>query len=200
MENHLKKKVGFFGGTFDPLHFGHLNLSIEIQEKHHLDEVMFCPANCSPEKKHIPPIEEEHRGKMISLGINKIPSFSVSTLELERPGISYTIETIRILKNKYPDIEFYLILGEDTLQGLSKWKEVEELILLAPPLIGTRLQKNIPLLSEKIKEKIRKGMTPISAMEISSTKLRDRLKKRLFCGHLVPSEVLDYIYQNQLYL
>lgn len=201
MENHLKKRIGFFGGTFDPIHFGHLNLAIEMQEKHHLNEVFFCPANCSPEKHHLPPmVEGKHRQIMTALGIEDIPGFSLITYELERSFPSYTIDTIRMLKKEHPDAEFYLILGEDILVSFSKWKEVEELVKLAHPLVGTRPGSKISFLPEVLQVKIKPGMTTINVMEISSTMLRLRLNKRLYCGHLVLTKVLDYIYEHNLYL
>lgn len=197
------KKLGFFGGTFDPIHFGHLNLAIQIQEAHQLDEVFFCPTSLSPHKlQEQPAVSKEHRLAMTHLAIAPIKSFTLIDWELDQEGPSYTIDTIHELKKKYPDDQIHLILGEDSLKGLSSWKEAETLLKLAPPLIGTRSigkKWNLSAFSREVKEKILQGCTPIAVMDISSTVIRSRLLEEKYCGHLIPFKVLDYIYQNELY-
>jgi nicotinate-nucleotide adenylyltransferase len=197
-----EKAVGFFGGTFDPIHFGHLHLALQMMEKHELDEVLFCPAALSPFKGNQPPPHaKEHRRRMVELAISPIERFSLLERELLQDGPSYTIETIRWLISKKEATRFHLILGEDALEHLSHWKEFEELLTLAPPLIGSRLRevKKIPSSLASVANLIEEGLTPIPILEISSTMLRDRLKKHLYCGHLIPAKVLDYIEENDLY-
>ena len=193
MEHHLKS-IGFFGGTFDPIHFGHLNLALHILEKKNLDHILFSPANYSPEKEGDPPIaSKEARKKMVELAIEDISAFSVIDLELQREGPSYTIDTIKLLMKEEPHAQFHLILGEDLLSGLSKWKQAEELIKLAPPLVGTRPGDEIPkdiLGAEKVE---------IPPIEISSTALRERLFQKKDCRDFIPAKVLDYIEQKGLY-
>lgn len=193
-----KKTVGLFGGSFDPIHFGHLALALAFLEAKKVDQVLFCPAHTSPLKKGEPPVApSDHRLAMIKLAIQPIREFSALDFEVKRPQISYTIETVRFLMES--GVSVRLILGEDGLHALEKWKDVEELLRLAPPLIGTRLGQLsttppvslLPLLSE--------GFMPIPIMEISSTDIRARLKKGLYCGHLVPESVLAYIQQYKLY-
>jgi nicotinate-nucleotide adenylyltransferase len=168
----MKKSVGFFGGTFDPIHFGHITLAVQLMEAHKLDEILFCPAFCSPFKTASPPIATaEHRSAMLKLALD-LPQFKMTTIELDQGGCSYTIDTIRALHIQ----GIRLILSEEAALHLGKWKESEELIRLAPPLIGPR------------------------EIHISSTEIRARLKKRLYCGHLVPAKVLDYIHKHHLYL
>lgn len=194
-------RFGFLGGTFDPIHFGHLNLAIEMLERQRLDHIFFCPANHSPEKMDHPIASADHRLAMVKLAIEPVPAFSLTALELQRPAPSYTIETIRQLKMEYPDAHFYLILGEDHLKGLKYWKEVESLFQLSPPLVGTRYQK-LSLqwrLFFRFKKKIHQGLTPISLLDISSSAVRKRLKEGKYCGHLIPAKVLDYIQRNHLY-
>ena len=207
MENHLKK-VGFYGGTFDPIHFGHLNLAITLFEEHNLDQVFFCPAAVSPEKViRLPFSTKEHRREMTQLAIEDIEPFFLIDYELEKEGPSYTIETIRSLIQNYTDMQFFLLLGEDTLAGFSKWKEVDQLVELAPPLIGTRPPKEsggtfenmLSDLPSHLQEIIRKGVTPIAPMEISSTALRGRLMQKKYCGHLIPTKIIDYIKRYNLY-
>src|SRR5262249_44608705 len=113
MGNHLtKKKIGLLGGTFDPFHFGHLNLAIEMKEKQGLDQVWFCPARLSPFKLQEQATDGQHRLKMIQLAIEGLPFFQALDLELLREGPSYTIDTILELQRREGEgVQFYLILG-----------------------------------------------------------------------------------------
>jgi nicotinate-nucleotide adenylyltransferase len=166
------KKVGFLGGSFDPIHFGHISLAIELLEQHRLDEVLFCPAFCSPFKQQKPPVASpDDRLAMLKLALDH-PQFKITTLEIDRGGASYTIDTIRALEG----MKIRLLLSDESAKELHQWKDTQELMRLAPPLIGAR------------------------AREISSTEIRERLKKKLYCGHLVPAKALQYIQKKNLYL
>lgn len=195
-----ERRVGFFGGTFDPIHFGHLNLAIEILEKCSLDQILFCPALLSPEKgdRH-PTATPLARKEMVTLAIEPIPEFSLIDLELDREGPSYTIDTIKALIEMHPATSFHLLLGEDMLAGLPEWKAVEELVKLAPPLVGSRSHHNQKSLPEPLASIIQQGEVLISPMEISSTEVRRRLEQKKYCGHLIPAKVLDYIEASGLY-
>lgn len=194
------KKVGFFIGTFDPVHNGHISLAIQMSEIYRLDEVIFCPAFCSPFKKNRPPTAPgDQRFQMIQAAIAEIPHFSVTDREIRRDKIVFTVDLVKEILNEKKDLQLHLIISEDILNGLPQWKDAEELIRLAPPLIGSRLAspRNIP---PDLKEKLKKVFTQTKMMDISSTEVRERLKKDLYCGHLVPAKVLDYIRVHQLYL
>jgi nicotinate (nicotinamide) nucleotide adenylyltransferase len=184
--------VGIIGGTFDPIHFGHIHLAVMMMETHNLDEVWFIPSLQNPFKKE-PTTPFEHRFKMVELAIVGIPSFKALPIEAERPPPSYTIDTVKELKKRHPNKSFHLLLGDDHLDSLSQWKDVKELFEIAPPLVATRSavpKEIIPL--------IKNGITKIPLLEISSTMIRERLKKGLYCKHLVRETVLDYIQQNRL--
>ncbi|MGB7978761.1 MAG: nicotinate-nucleotide adenylyltransferase [Chlamydiales bacterium] len=169
----MRKRIGFFGGTFDPIHFGHIAFAIQLMEEHGLDEVLFCPAFCSPFKLAEPPVARpDQRLAMLQLALDH-PAFKLATLELDRGGPSYTIDTLRALQS--PGVEFRLLLSDEAAAHLDQWKETQELVRLAPPLIGRR---EIP---------------------ISSTGIRMRLKKKLYCAHLVPAKTLEYIERYRLY-
>lgn len=166
------KKIGFFGGSFDPIHFGHISLAIHLLEKYSLEQILFCPAAVSPFKTDKPPrASDKHRIEMLKLALD-LPQFKISTLEIDRGGTSFTIDTIRSLGKEN---ELHLLLSDEAAKNLEEWKEAEELKKLAPPLIGPRTR------------------------EISSTNIRERLQKKLYCGHLVPLKALDYIQANELY-
>jgi nicotinate-nucleotide adenylyltransferase len=180
------KKTGILGGTFDPVHFGHLNLAISIMEECSLDEVLFVPASLSPFKEAVPPIASaQHRKEMLKLAIAPIKQFRILDWELQKDGPAFTIDTVRKLA-KDPTLELHLILGEDHLASLHRWKEADELFRLAPPLIGTRGESGGKTIN-------------IPSFDISSTQVRDRLSQKKYCGHLVPAAVLEYIDKNKLY-
>jgi len=183
----LRKKIGFLGGSFDPIHLGHLNLAIQMLEQGRLDEILFCPALCSPFKTERPPVASpEHRLAMIQLVLT--PFFRVTSMELDRKGPSYTVDTLRTLSSD--GNEYRLILSDESAATFQAWKEPAEILKLAPPIVGSRSgEKKGPFPTLK---------TPL--FDISSTQIRARLRERRYCQHLVPSIVLDYIEEFGLYL
>jgi nicotinate-nucleotide adenylyltransferase len=203
----MSKSIGIYGGTFDPFHLGHLNLAMEIFEKRMLDEVWFCPAQVSPHKlEEQPPVAAHHRLNMLKLAIKDIPYFRVLDVELFRETPSYTVDTLRdLIRQKQTQLNpalFYLILGDDSLSSFFQWHQPEEIVQLAPLLIGNRLANFTPEYfsgDSAICLSIQKGWTPTRLMEISATDIRSRLRARKYCGHLMQKEILDYIYANQLY-
>lgn len=189
---HKRKKVGFFGGSFDPIHIGHLNLALAIQERCGLDEILFVPARVSPFKQLQPPkASEAQRLEMIQLALADLPLFSAWDGELKRESPSYTIDSIHILRKTHSSA-LHLILEESTAQALPSWNEVEELMLLAPPLIGFSGRSPGVVLPGA-------AYVPIPRFEVSSTLVRDRLSRGLYCGHLLAGRVLDYIRSQGLY-
>lgn len=198
-----KRRVGLFGGSFDPIHFGHLNLALGLLEAGKVDEVLFCPAYTSPLKAGEPPAaSKEARLAMLALAIEPIKEFKLLDWEIKRAGPSYTIDTVRYLLEK-EEGELHLILGDDALHTLSRWKEVEELLRLAPPLVGSRLGHRLEEsqeLSLELKKRLLPGLVSIPVLDISSTEIRKRLRQKKFCGYLMPAPVLDYISKNNLYV
>lgn len=201
-----RSRIGLYGGSFDPVHFGHINLAIELMERHSLDEVWFIPAHINPHKLGLPPVAAHHRIAMLKLAIDDIPSFSVKDFESGQAGPSYTVDTLlRLIEEEKTSAhprKFFLLLGEDSLAGFGRWHRPEEIISLVDLLIGSRCC----LLPESMKDEshaiicaMKKGMTKTPMMDISSTSLRLRLTKGLYCGHLIPHQVLDYIKQHRLY-
>lgn len=200
MGSHLSmRKIGFYGGTFDPIHFGHLNLAIELMEAHGLHQVWFCPAFLSPHKQDDHPIEAFHRVRMVQLAIEDIPQFRLIETEVKRQGPSYTVDTLKELIEANPETQFHLLLGDDAIPGFFRWHRPEEIIRLVPLLIGQRMKLNGLSGDPAICQAIQKGLTPTPIIEISATAVRERLKKKMYCGHLLPAKVLDYICQNRLY-
>lgn len=177
--------IGLFGGTFDPVHFGHINCAIELKEKCGLSEVWVIPACCSPFREMN--TSPEHRLNMVKLAFEGIEGFKVKDIEINKPPPSYTIDTLRELTSKHPKKKFALLLGEDAANSFPTWKESDEIL------------KMVPLFKARRGVEFKEGFVNTSYVEIEATRVRDRLKKGLYCGHLVPSKVLDYIYKNRLY-
>ncbi len=189
-----KKKIGIFGGSFDPIHWGHLNMAISLMEACALDQVLFVPAGISPFKETAPPtVSGKHRLNMVELAIRGVKAFAILDWEIENAGPSYTIDTVRRLA-KDPSLELHLLIGEDHLSTFHRWKEADELIRLSPPLIacraGSKKHPSSPLAQYKV---------PIPLFDISSTAVRQRLIQKKYCNHLIPSSVLDYIEKHRLY-
>lgn len=171
----MARRVGIFGGTFDPVHLGHVGLVVSMMELHHLDHLFVIPVYINPLK--IAPTSADHRLKMVKIAFKDVPHVTVLPLEIRRKGPSYTIDTIKALykkKHVQPGDELFLLMGEDVVSSFDRWMKAEELLQLVTPIVGTR--------------------SPISATEI-----RDRLKQGLFCGHLLAKGVYNYIKRHHLY-
>ncbi len=185
----MKKKVGILGGTFDPIHFGHLNLAIGVLEKCGLDEVLFVPASLSPFKEDSPPaVSAAHRVEMVKLAIQPIKAFRALDWEIKIQGPAYTIDTVRKLSLDL-SLELHLVLGADQAASLDRWKDSKELVRLAPPFVAQR-EKAVFSQGKAVE---------VPQFDISSTEIRARLAKKQYCGHLVPATVLEYIDKHKLY-
>ncbi len=201
------KRVGLLGGSFDPIHMGHLNLAFELMEKKALDEVWFIPAQTNPFKTEAPPIAIEHRLAMVALAIEGIPQFHLNSVEKNRLPPSYTFHTLQyFIEQKIREnslFDFFLLLGEDSLYGFMDWYNVEEIVQMIPLLIGSRSGNYLEehqQWSPAVREAIEQGLISTSLMDISSTQIRNRLTHTLYCGHLLPAPVLQYIQTHGLYI
>ena len=195
------KQIGIYGGSFDPIHIGHLNLAIAIKEAHGLDEVWLCPSSLNPNKLFGSRENAQHRLNMLHLAIEDIPWMHVTEVELDRPGPSYTIDTLKQLVDGYSGDRFSLILGDDSARDFHTWRQPDDILNYAPLLVGRRSidSKEAYQGSAKVVNAIKKGLTLTPIMEVASTQIRDRISEGLYCGHLVPLKVLDYIISNHLY-
>ncbi|MDP1880885.1 MAG: nicotinate (nicotinamide) nucleotide adenylyltransferase [Parachlamydiaceae bacterium] len=201
------KKIGLFGGTFDPIHNGHLNLAFELMEKHLLNEVWFIPNQVNPLKSDNPPATLKDRMEMIQSAIHKIPQFILKDFENFLPIPSYTIDTIKCILdkdhgNRDEKKSYYLLLGEDSVFDFHKWHLSEEIVKLIPLLIASRsgkISSSLDHLNPIIQQAIRKGLTVTQMLDISSSLIRYRIKNSLYCQHLVDSQVFNYIQENHLY-
>lgn len=187
--------IGIYGGTFDPIHHGHLITAQAVRELRHLDKIIFIPGFVSPHKTGVKVSPPEHRINMLKLAISGIPYFDWSDIEINRGNISYTIDTLHELKKHYNHIE--LIVGADNLETFDRWKSPEEIIKLATLLVLRRKTGNDS--GNKIKFMDRAVMLETPRIDISGTEIRDRVKRGLPVDFLVPQKVMEYIYNLNLY-
>ena len=147
------KKIGLIGGTFDPVHNGHLHLAKEAQKFFDLERVIFVPAFRSPHKLGLEPESCEHRLAMLALALKNHPDFSMDRIEINKNVVSYTIETLQELKFNHPDWNIFLILGADAFQAIDTWKQCAQLLDFCNILVGTRPGFELKI-SKSIKHKL----------------------------------------------
>ena len=198
-------KIGILGGTFDPIHNGHLKIAEAARKKLGLNEVYFMPAAKTPLKEGISISAVEHRVKMVRLAIAGKPRFKLSTIELDRPGLSYTADTIAELRKQLgAETELYFIIGWDSLSQFARWREPARIIrmcrLVAVPRPGYSLPD--PKAMEAAIPGIAGSLIVLDKPEIaiSATEIRERVANGLSIRRLVPKPVAEYIQKNGLYL
>lgn len=197
-------KIGILGGTFDPIHTGHLIIGEYARISMGLDKVVFIPCGTHPFKNKDRVTSNEKRCEMIELAIKSNPYFEISTMEMERTGVNYTIDTIKNLKKEYKNSEIYFIIGSDILFQIEKWKDFEELFKMCKFILFHRIDeekeeilKKTNTLKKLYNMNIEKIEAPI--FPISSSEIRERIKKGLSIKYLVKEEVEKYILKNNLY-
>lgn len=188
----MKKRVGILGGTFDPPHLGHLIVANEVWQALKLDEVRFMPNQEPPHKERKSNVTNEDRKKMLSMSIADHPHFSIELIEYERDGRSYTYDTMKLLKSREPDVEFFFIIGADMIEYLPKWYNIEKLSELVQ-FVGVNRpghseQTQYPIINIKIPE-----------INLSSTIIRNKIQMNQSIKYLVKDEVVEYIKEHELY-
>ncbi|MFQ6102811.1 MAG: nicotinate-nucleotide adenylyltransferase [Candidatus Glassbacteria bacterium] len=192
------KKLGVFGGSFDPIHTGHLIVAQDVLCALSLDEIMFIPACVPPHKKGIELSETRHRLRMVEIATHNNPNFSASDMELKRGGVSYTIDTIRQLRSGLSaDVELFFIVGSDNIPDIQTWKEPWELVKLCKLVTIHRPGfRDIDILPE-LKEHV--TSVAVTSVDISSRDIRQRVRNGRPIRYLVPEEVERYILKEELY-
>lgn len=199
------EKIGILGGTFDPVHYGHLILAEQARTEASLDRVIFMPAMVQPFKLNVKSAEGDHRYAMLQIATAGNPYFSVSRMELDKQEISYTIHTLKDCKEELgADTELFFIIGTDAFLNLEKWYAAEDLLEGFSFVIGTRpgykeqeLKALIGRLSAQYGTKIIEINN--SEVEISSTDIKKRIREGKSIKYLLPENVEEYIYKNRLY-
>lgn len=199
-----KRRIGLMGGTFNPIHMGHLITAEAVWETFGLDEVLFIPSAHPPHKDEHGMIAPNHRLRMTELAIRGNPHFRISDIELRRQGPSYAVDTVRTLKEIYgDDAELYFITGADAVNDLSTWYHARELLGVCHFIAATRQGAELDMerlqahFGELGKTHIHRLPTP--ALEISSTDIRERLLQGRSVRYLVPAVVEEYIGKEGLY-
>ncbi|NBD22912.1 nicotinate-nucleotide adenylyltransferase [Paenibacillus glycinis] len=192
-------KVGFMGGTFDPIHYGHLLAAETAREACGLDEIWFFPSGHPPLKDHGPRADGASRLEMVYRAIDFQPHFRAMDVELEREGTSFTIDTIKELNGIYPGRTFSIIIGTDRVNDLPKWHEIEALAEMASFIGVTRAGEAFRLeqLPAFITDKLTVVEMPL--IDISSTAIRERVAEGRSIRFMVPEKVHSFIRRNGLY-
>lgn len=197
-------KLGILGGTFDPVHYGHLLVAETCREVLSLDHIKFIPARISPLKTDRQPTDGHARADMIQLAIAGYPEFSVDRRELRRTGVSYTVDTLRELASDAATTELYFLMGADSLKDLMSWKDPEEIAKLATLVVCNR-----PGVSPPSPEQILAWTTPtiasrvqsvtIPGTDVSASDLRDRIRSGRSIRFQTPRSVESFLRQHRLY-
>lgn len=195
------KQVGIMGGTFNPIHNGHLILAQKAYEQFCLDKILFMPSGNSYMKKNV--LDAQRRVHMVEIAIKDNPNFELSLIEVQRSGNTYTSETLEILKANNPDTHYFFIIGADSLFQIENWKYPKRIFNLATLICAVRDDYNMDTIKEKAKSLSKSGaeivFLDIPKIEISSTNIRERVRYNMPISEYVPLEVAKYIQEEHLY-
>jgi nicotinate-nucleotide adenylyltransferase len=216
----ISTQIGLFGGTFNPIHLGHLRAAQEVLEHFELDKIMFIPSALPPHKQTHHLTDAEDRLEMIRLSVRNCPEFEVSDAELKRPGRSYTIDTVHYFRSALPNAKLYFIIGMDAFLEIDKWKSYQELfslisfIVMARPGAGNRLDKLETYLQSQISEDYRFSEADmayghpekqsvfkieVSPLDISSSAIRQLICQKKSPRFLIPEAVENFIAARRLF-
>ena len=183
------RKIGIFGGTFDPIHYGHLILARDALEQLGLESLLFIPAAISPHKLNVKPAPAEIRIEMLRAAVEGEPRFCLDTIELDRPGPSYTVDTIEALRRREPGVTFVCLIGEDNVARLSTWHRFTDLSKMVEFAVldrsGSKTAHPYPAIRRHL--------------DISATDIRNRVATGRSIQYLVPPAVEEIIRQGRLY-
>lgn len=226
VERNILKRVGLFGGTFNPVHFGHLRTALEVKEGFGLDRVHFIPAANPPHKDKKELADDSHRFAMLSLALGDAPGFSASDVELRRPGLSYTIDTVNRLIRDWPDsTQCYLIVGDDAFMEIDTWKDYREIFKTISLIVMSRpgssqafredgFQGIEAHMKDRISDAYRTDgnrrtfvhdswqpvhLCTVTSLAVSATTIRRIIREGRSIRYLVPDAVAAYIDDKGLY-
>ena len=226
MKKSSKKRVGILGGSFDPVHNGHIGLATQVKEKFRLDQILFIPAFISPHKQDSRPAPAHHRLAMLQLAIAPHPCFLISEMELDRKKVSFTVDTLSVLTAEQPDTDFFLIMGSDAFAGIKTWKSIRQLLGMGHFIVATRPGFTLERIEENLKNlfpDLESSFSPATVeedvivfhhrsqsttlnffdlipMDISSSVIRKNINRHREIKNMLPPEVENYMIKNQLYV
>jgi nicotinate-nucleotide adenylyltransferase len=205
MNEIISERIGVLGGSFDPVHIGHLIIAQDAVEQLELNRLIFVPTAVSPHKQHCQPVEGRHRLEMLQLATENNLRFEVSDMELSRGGVSYTVDTVQHLQADHPGAELFFIVGLDSLSELHRWHRVKELFdccTVVPFGRGGEDPEAVAAkcgLSKDWKNRLLDRLIRIHEVEVSASEIRMRIAEGLSIQTLVPPEVEMYIAEHNLY-
>jgi nicotinate-nucleotide adenylyltransferase len=199
------RKIGVIGGTFDPIHYGHLLLAEQAREGAQLEKVIFIPTHVSPFKIDQPPATAEHRLEMVRLAIEGNHNFEASDIELKDTGVSYTVRTLEACQASMGDrVNLYFITGTDSFLSMERWKDAENIFRKFSLIVGSR-----PRYKDKARNKLAQSLTErygteivniyMPKIDISSTDIKERIASGRSIRYLLPENVARYIDEKRLY-
>lgn len=198
-------RIAIMGGTFDPIHYGHLVTAEAVREQFKLEKVIFVPTGIPPHKKHRKVSSKEDRYLMTVLATVTNPHFQVSDIEIKRDGYTYTVDTLREFRSVYgEDAEIYFITGADAVMEILTWKDVELTLKMCKVVSAYRPGFDINMFKSKVEEieriyKKKVYLIEVPALAISSTDIRDRVRDNRTIKYLLPEQVENYILKKGLY-
>ncbi|QHI73688.1 nicotinate-nucleotide adenylyltransferase [Aminipila terrae] len=198
------ERIGIFGGTFDPVHLGHIELALQAKEELHLEKVIFLPAKRQPFKLNRKVTSEKHRVNMLKQALQGKEGFEISYAELENDEISYTVNTLRRIKSSCHNAEVFFILGTDSFLSIEFWYKAEDLLKESSFAVGSRpgyKEEELKCCIDRIREVYNTNIVLLNnkKLPISSTDIKTKVKMGKSIIDLVPESVERYIHENGLY-
>jgi nicotinate-nucleotide adenylyltransferase len=199
-EMNMPKQIGIMGGTFDPIHIGHLIAAESVRAQSKLDEVWFMPTHTPPHKEREPLATPEQRLAMVKLAVADNPYFRAKDIEIRKGGVSYTYVTMKLLQGKYPEYRFHYIIGADMIGFLPQWAHIDALVEIVS-FIGLGRPGHAHD-KDRLPPHIRKAvcLAEMPLIELSSTQIRQSCYEGKSIRYLVPEAVLSYMEVNRLYV
>ena len=202
----MNTRIGLFGGSFNPIHFGHLIVARALRERLNLNQVIFLPSRRPPHKNVMMLAESQHRGEMVRLAIGGEEGFAFDNFDLAREGPCYTIETVAHFREQFPSAELYWFIGADSFMDLPTWHRASELVSKCSIVTAARSGK-IPVNRSELEQafgqeqttRLFDGVIQTPVIDISSTDIRNRVATGRSIRYLVPEEVRKYIEKHRLY-
>lgn len=190
------KRIGLFGGSFDPPHMGHLVIAQQAASQLSLDRIFFIPAHQAPHKLHQRSSESSHRLAMTRLAIKGNPIFRVSDVEIRKKGVSYTIDTLQVFHDEHPGAELFLLIGGDSLEQFHDWRQPDMIRSLASVAVYPRPGNGPAALTSEVR-----GATIVRGpmLDLSSTEIRRMVNQGKSIRYLVPPDVESYVIRHKLY-
>lgn len=200
----MAKKTGIMGGTFNPIHFGHLLLAEQTMEALDLDEVIFMPSGDPYMKSASHVLDRKMRAEMTALAIEGHPYFRLSSIEVDKEGPSYTYETLITLRRENPHCNYYFIVGADSLCSMETWKNPEQIFqncTIAAAVRGNKTEDKIRETALHLTNKYQADIQilPSRFVDLSSSEIRDRIRNGKSVRYMIPERVLEYIHRHRLY-